>query len=424
MRRMTSSLSFTRLTETSSTKVTNLYPRRGTLQFLKKNKTIQTPACLTYTIRGAVPHLIVDNLNGLPIDMFQISLEHFLEEKEPASLKYPHGLHKYIHLENQVLFCDIRDPHANEFVTFNTDKYLSVSTHGGVRQVTPELWSTLLEKYKPDVIAAMPDIICDKEAKTKRIKRSVDRTLRWLDLCLPKAKETETPIFVPVMGHTSVEERQRSSKETLERDENIHGYIVNLLGMKQDDYHPLLQASLDPLPEDKPRLAYGLTSPEHILLGVANGVDLFDGSYAYRMTERGRAITLKFGKEMTPSDDKLDKTINIWDKSLAHTFEPIDTTCGCYTCTTPHTKAYIHHLLNAHEMLGPILLMSHNIYQLSEFMGSIRKSIENNSFEKDMELFMNQYKHEKEPDGEKDHEVEIDAESLGVAVKKKRTLLA
>lgn len=75
------------------------------------------------------------------------------------------------------------------------------------------------------------------------------------------------------------------------------------------------------------------------------------------MTERGRAITLKFGDEMKSSEDKLDKTINIWDKQLAQTFEPIDKTCGCYTCSTPHTKAYIHHLLNAHEMLGPILLM-------------------------------------------------------------------
>ncbi|KAI9301765.1 tRNA-guanine(15) transglycosylase-like protein [Cunninghamella echinulata] len=309
-------------------------------------------------------------------------------------------------------------------VTFNTDKYLSVNTHGGVRQVTPELWSTLLKSYRPDLFASMPDIICDKDAKPKRIKRSVDRTLRWLDECLPKAKEVGTPIFAPVMGHTSAEERQRSSKETLERDADIHGYIVNVLGMKYDEFDPLLKASLEPLPENKPKLAYGLSSPEHILLGVANGVDLFDGSYAYKMTERGRAITLKFGDEMKSSEDKLDKTINIWDKQLAQTFEPIDKNCGCYTCSTPHTKAYIHHLLNAHEMLGPILLMSHNIYQLSEFMGSIRKSIENNRFEQDMALFMDQYKHDKEPDGEKDHVDELDAESLGVAVKKKRTLLA
>lgn len=135
-------------------------------------------------------YIYIISLKKLILAFFSLFLSLFfsLEEKEPASLKYPHGLHKYINLENQVLFCDIRDPHSNEFVTFNTDKYLSVHTHGGVRQVTPELWSTILEKYKPDLFTTMPDIICDKDAKTKRIKRSVDRTLRWLDQCLPKAK--------------------------------------------------------------------------------------------------------------------------------------------------------------------------------------------------------------------------------------------
>ncbi|KAI8099081.1 tRNA-guanine(15) transglycosylase-like protein [Halteromyces radiatus] len=419
MQRMASLLTFTTLNE--STTAAKLYPRRGALNLVKKNKTIQTPACLTYTIRGAVPHLIVDNLSGLPIDMCHLSLEHFLEEKEPSSLKYPYGIHKYTHLENHLVFCDMRDPQNDHPVTFNTDKYLSVDTHGGVRQVTPELWSKVLETYQPDIYAAMADIICDKDAKMKRVKRSVDRTLRWLDQCLPKAKELGTPIFAPVMGHTSVEERQRSSKETMERD--VEGFTVSVLGLKKDDFTSLLQASLEPLPVNKPKLAYGLTSPEHILMGVANGVDLFDGSYAYTMTERGRAISINFGENLTKMDGKVDKTINMWDTKLAQTFEPLDPTCGCYSCTTPHTKAYIHHLLNAHEMLATILLMGHNIYQLGQFMESIRKSIDGNRFQQDMQSFMEKYNHAKEVDGEQGHVDELDAESLGVAIKKKRTLL-
>ncbi|KAI8331490.1 tRNA-guanine(15) transglycosylase-like protein [Chlamydoabsidia padenii] len=315
----------------------------------------------------------------------------------------------------------MRDPQNNNFVTFNTDKHLSVDTHGGVRQVTPELWTKVLETYRPDLYSAMADIICDKDAKMKRIKRSVDRTLRWLDECLPKAKALGTPIFAPVMGHTSVEERQRSSTETMERD--VEGYSVSVLGLNPDDFTSLLQASLEPLPSNKPKLAYGLTSPEHILLGVSKGVDLFDGSYAYKMTERGRAITLTFGDQVENSDKKMDKTINLWDTKLAQTFEPLDSSCGCYACSTPHTKAYIHHLLNAHEMLGTILLMGHNIYQLGHFMGSIRQSIEKGSFNQDMDAFMEKYNHDKELDGAQGHVDELDTDSLGVAVKKKRTLL-
>lgn len=100
---------------------------------------------------------------------------------------------------------------------------------------------------------------------------------------------------------------------------------------------------------------------EKILHAVGQGIDLFDGSYAFKMTERGRAITLKFGQSMPPAaedeQEKTEKTMNLWDPKLAQCFEPIDVSCGCYTCATPYTKAYIHHLLNAHEMLGPLLIM-------------------------------------------------------------------
>lgn len=50
--------------------------RRGSVHFAQKNKTIQTPACLTYTLRGSVPHLVADNLKLLPVESVQVSLDH------------------------------------------------------------------------------------------------------------------------------------------------------------------------------------------------------------------------------------------------------------------------------------------------------------------------------------------------------------
>lgn len=68
--RMASAVNF-HLAENSASNII----RRGALQFTKKNKTIQTPACLTYSLRGSVPHLVADNLKLLPIELVQISLE-------------------------------------------------------------------------------------------------------------------------------------------------------------------------------------------------------------------------------------------------------------------------------------------------------------------------------------------------------------
>jgi queuine tRNA-ribosyltransferase subunit QTRTD1 len=116
------------------------------------------------------------------------------------------------------LCIDIRDPIKLSPVSFNTDKYLSVDTHGGVRQVTPELWAEAMTVYRPDVAVTMADTVTDLEAKTKRIKRSVDRTLRWLDENVKKSKELELPVFAPVMGHTDENERMRSAIATAERD--------------------------------------------------------------------------------------------------------------------------------------------------------------------------------------------------------------
>lgn len=203
----------------------------------------------------------------------------------------------------------------------------------------------------------------------------------------------------------------------------IVGFVVNVLGLERDTIETQLKASTENLPKEKPRLVYGLSSPEGILEGVSNGIDLFDGSYAYKATEKGRAIIFKFGSELKSTQgENQPKTLNLWSSELAHSFEPLDPACGCDACTRPHSKAYIHHLLNAHEMLGPILLMSHNLYQLDQFMKSIRSSIEGGQFQKDMQVFMKYYSHLKEGDGMKNHEDEIDTESLGVHLKKKRTL--
>ena len=228
-----------------------------------------------------------------------------------------------------------------------------------------------------------------EDIKTKRIKKAVDRTLRWLDDCLTST--STAPVLAPVVGFDNQEERIRSASEAAKR-EQVSGFVLNGFELNKDVRMECFKTSIEQLPANKPRLAYGLSTPgkkeknmyifygmdntnkndqtnndngiiiivvESILQGVAQGIDLFDDSYAFKMTERGRAITFKFGENMSEPEEgeKPEKTLNLWDTRLAQNFDPIDSSCGCYTCTTPHTKAYIHHLLNAHEMLGPLLIM-------------------------------------------------------------------
>ncbi|KAM3586851.1 hypothetical protein VKS41_001906 [Umbelopsis sp. WA50703] len=400
--------------------------RRGTINFAKREgriSNIQTPNFLTHTVRGSVPHLTSDNLELVPVESLQISAEHLYEQKEPAGLSYNHGLHSFLNTNKYLLFLDTRDPSKHSPSSANTEKYLSVNTHGGVRQITPELWCRMVEQYKPDFYAALADVLSDTEPGNKRVRKSVDRTLRWLDECIEKTKNLDIPIFATLVGSQNEEERIRSATESAQR--KVSGFVISGLGFENQALD-MVKISVKQLPEDKPRLSYGFSGPEKILAAVSAGIDMFDSSYVTKMTDSGRALNFTFGEVTAPQSDssgKKPKTINLWDPAFADDFTALSDGCKCYSCSTPHTRGYVHHLLNAHEMLGLVLLMSHNMYQYSVFFQSIRQSIEDGVFEKATTQFMETYSHEIEGDGAKGHEDEIDALSLGIPVKKKRTLL-
>lgn len=107
---------------------------------------------------------------------------------------------------------------------------------------------------------------------------------------------------------------------------------------------------------------------------VVSGIDMFDSTYVSKMTDKGRALTFDFGNgnslETSDSAEKKPKSINLWDPSFAGDFSPLKDGCKCYSCTTPHSRGYIHHLLNAHEMLGLVLLMRY--FDISAYMQYVK----------------------------------------------------
>lgn len=93
--------------------------------------------------------------------------------------------------KNQVLFCDVRDlaQIGCGSSLLCTDKYLSVETPSGVQPFTTQDWIKAVTCYRPDIAVAMSDSVNDVHAGHRRIKKSVDRSLRWLDECLRDMKD-------------------------------------------------------------------------------------------------------------------------------------------------------------------------------------------------------------------------------------------
>ncbi|RUO97643.1 tRNA-guanine(15) transglycosylase-like protein, partial [Jimgerdemannia flammicorona] len=304
---MASTLTYTLRKASSATATTATDLRRGSLTLVKPDGTItlETPNCLAYTVRGTVPHLTPDNLRLLPCEAVQITLEQFFEEASPSSLKYPGGLHKFLHMEvRPSLFSlpplryslpnlstptshssHLRDPTSHHpTVSANTDKFVSVTTHGGVRQVTSGLYAEVMSAYQPDVLVSLADVVMDERPSLKRVRKSVDRTGKWLDEAL-KARKVDiqcvrrigtTHIFAVLVGSHIKDERIRAAQMAATR--GVGGFVLNAhgLGTTAQERVDHLKVSLVEVPEEKPRVAYGFGRPEDVLVAVANGLDLFD----------------------------------------------------------------------------------------------------------------------------------------------------
>ncbi|CAG8581770.1 8052_t:CDS:2 [Funneliformis mosseae] len=371
--------------------------RLGRLTLIKnqEQKVLDTPNLLAYTSRGCVPHLTPDNLSSIPlIGAINVTLEHFIDVQPPPSTQFPYGIHKFLNFEEYLVFIDVRDPGNLNLMSNNTDKHVSVYTAHGVRQVTSDSYIKYMNIYKPDIFVSLVDNIADEAPSLKRVKRSVDRTLRWLDDAI---YHEGAQVFGVLTGHKNQEERIRSAQETAKR--NVAGFVLNgkCLGSTSRECVDILKPSINHLPPNKPRLVYGLGTPEDILLGVSEGIDLFDTSYVLKMTNAGNAFVFSLDiKNDLDSFNRQQQIISLWDINYQNDARPLLAGCQCYSCKN-HTRAYVHHLLNTHEMLATVLLMSHNLFHYTKFFKDIRESINQDMFSLKVEQFFRVYS-----DGEKE----------------------
>ena len=128
------------------------------------------------------------------------------------------------------------------------------------------------------------------------------------------------------------------------------------------------------MPEDKPRYLMGVGKPIDIVGSVLRGVDQFDCVLPARSGRNGQAF-VRGG------------TLNIRNSKYIYDKEPLDNKCRCTACQQ-HTRAYIHHLFKANEILGAMLLTEHNIMYYQDLMRGIRRHIENKTFKEFSEEFM------------------------------------
>lgn len=344
---------------------------------------IPTPTCMVYTRAGAIPHLTWDlaaKVLRIPeAAIVQYCLPNMFLSVDSVS-KFGKGYQKFAAIPAPLCsFLSFHDPGTQLQTGYNGNKFSSLWTKGGRRTVTPDaMASDIVTILKPDAYQALCDCDTPTDAQEKRLKKSVDRTLKFLDYAV-QHKTENCNIFGTVTGGASESERLRCAAEM---EPCVDGFVLegfhmfgDLSEFKLNSHIPLITKVFTTLPPHKPRIFSGALNPSQVLTLVQEGVDIFDTSFCYTLTEKGKGFQLTgdfFGESSDRNKGFVELDFN--EKSFADDISPVFDNCCCYTCKH-YTKAYINHLLVTEELLGPILLMVHNLQEYLDMFDKIRNRL-------------------------------------------------
>ncbi len=229
-----------------------------------------------------------------------------------------------------------------------TEQGVQFQSHidGSKHLFTPENVMDTQRSIGGDIIMAF-DECPPSMAEYSYIKKSMDMTHRWLERCVARFDSTEpkygySQALFPIVQGGTIKELRRESAEfisSLNREGNAIGGLA--VGEPAEVMYEITDFVTDYLPKDKPRYLMGVGTPANILENIALGVDMFDCVMPTRNGRNGTIFTTQ-------------GIINIKNKKWEGDQSPIDENLDSYTSKN-HSKGYLKHLIQSHELLGGML---------------------------------------------------------------------
>ena len=264
--------------------------------------------------------------------------------------------------------------------------------------LTPEISMQIQTVLNSDIVMQFDECTpyISVEPKTKgqltteaEARSSMELSLRWAKRCQTEFSKLENlnALFGIVQGGMFEHLRQESLEQLVAMD--FPGYAVGgvSVGEPKDEMLRIMAHTPHQLPAHKPRYLMGVGTPEDLVQGVAEGVDMFDCVMPTRNARNGTLFT-RFGDlKIRNARHKLDE-------------QPLDATCTCYACAgSPasatskgsgvawaqggrggFSRAYLHHLDRCGEMLGPMLASIHNLHYYLNLMREVRAALDDGQF--------------------------------------------
>jgi queuine tRNA-ribosyltransferase len=330
---------------------------------------VETPVFMPVGTQGTVKGLTPDQVRAAGAQIILGNTYHLTLRPGDEVIAELGGLHRFMGWSGPIL------TDSGGFQVFSlgqlrkvSDEGVSFRSHidGALLELTPERAIAIQENLGAD-IAMVLDECPPADASPEAMRTAVRRTLLWAERCRACHRRPDQALFAIVQGGTNLQLRAECARALAALD--FPGYALGgfSVGETPEVMHAALPACAALLAEDKPRYLMGVGRPEDLLAGVAAGIDMFDCVMPTRNGRNASAFTMDGPLRLRNSCHRRDPS-------------PIESGCPCYTCRH-FSRAYVHHLFLADEMLGPILLSLHNIAFYLRLMEEGRRAIAERRFD-------------------------------------------
>ena len=342
--------------------------RRGTMAL--NHGVVQTPIFMPVGTYGAVKGMSPDMLREINAQIILGNTFHLWLRPCMDVMKVHGGLHQFMNWDKPIL------TDSGGFQVFSlgdlrkiTEEGVKFSSpvNGDKLFLTPEVSMQIQTVLNSDIVMQF-DECTPYPADVPTARESMELSLRWAKRSLDEFNrlENSNALFGIVQG--GMHEHLREQSLAALADMPFHGMAIGGLsvGEPKEEFYRVLEFIGHQLPSEKPRYLMGVGTPEDLVFGVSQGIDMFDCVMPTRNARNGWLFT-RFGD------------LKIKNARYKTDLRPLDETCTCYTCRN-FSRSYLHHLHKMGEMLGAQLNTIHNLHYYLQLMQDLRDGLDNDRF--------------------------------------------
>jgi queuine tRNA-ribosyltransferase len=335
---------------------------------------IETPVFMPVGTQATVKTLSADDLRDSGAGIILANTYHLYLRPGHGLIRDLGGIHRFSSWD-RLLLTDSGGFQVYSLATLNriTDDGVRFQSHldGSYHMFTPELSMDIQAALGSDIVMAF-DQCTTYPCEPSDSRIALERTVTWAGRSRDafdrrdRLADSDQALFGIVQGSVFPDQRKECAERLIEI--GFDGYAIGGLavGESKGAMWETVEALEPHLPADRPRYLMGVGTPEDLLDGVRRGIDMFDCVLPTRNARKGTVFTR-------------DGRLVVKNAAYARDERPLEPGCGCPTCRN-YSRAYIRHLFQAGEMLGPRLASLHSVYFYLSLMTELREALKAGQF--------------------------------------------